>query len=589
GWGCRAVVRIPDLKLKTLGQKSIECIFFRYAEHSKAFKFYVIEPNDSVSINFIIESKDEIFDENRFSSVPRLSLRIPSGTEDIGGLVVPKEATEEMDVKTAFLNGDLDEEVYVNQPHGFIMPGNKNKVCKLIKSLYELKKFDESGKGVIICPYVDDMLIFGTDQVQVDLTKEFLSSRFSMKDMREADVILGILNMKHIWWSKVPMLKPGEYELWRMRMEQYIQMVDYSLWEVIENGNKPPVTTVVEGVETIITPATTEQKAQRRLELKARSTLLMGIPNYHQLKFNSIKDSKSLLQAIEKRNKPEIDTLSLDDLYNNLKIYKPEVKRTTSSNTNTQNVAFVSSNSTSNTNGEFNTTHEVSAASSQVNAVNSSNIDNLSDAVICAFLASQPSSPQHVNENLEQIHIDDLEEMYLKWKMAMLTMRARIFLKNTGRKLNLNRNETVSFDKTKVECYNFHKRDHFAREYRAPRSLSKLLDSQIADKCKACLGYIVVLPPYKGNLFPPKAYLSGLDEFGNVPRISEPIVKKPVVETNKAKDSAYKPKDERNNFSPLIIEDWISDSKDKTESRPEIEKKIVKPSFAKIEFVKSKE
>ncbi|GJZ31329.1 zinc finger, CCHC-type containing protein [Tanacetum coccineum] len=106
------------------------------------------------------------------------------------------------------------------------MPGNENKVCKLIKSLYGLKqarkqwhqkfdevvlsnvyllnqadkciysKFDESAKGVIICLYVDDMLIFSTDQVQVNLTKEFLSSKFSMKDMREADVILGI-RIKH--------------------------------------------------------------------------------------------------------------------------------------------------------------------------------------------------------------------------------------------------------------------------------------------------------------------------------------------------------------------------------------------------------
>ncbi|GJY78686.1 hypothetical protein Tco_0484487 [Tanacetum coccineum] len=78
-------------------------------------------------------------------------------------------------------------------------------------------------------------------------------------------------------------------------------MIDYSLWEVIENGNASPITKVVEGVETIIDPTTTEEKAQRRLELKARSTLLMGIPNEHQLKFNSIKDVKSLLQAVEKR------------------------------------------------------------------------------------------------------------------------------------------------------------------------------------------------------------------------------------------------------------------------------------------------
>ncbi|GKA59628.1 zinc finger, CCHC-type containing protein [Tanacetum coccineum] len=93
-----------------------------------------------------------------------------------------------MDVKTSFLNGDLDEEVYMKQPEGFVMPGNEHKCV--------YSKFDSSGKGVIICLYVDDMLIFGTDQNQVDKTKKFLSSKFSMKDMGEADVILGI-KIKH--------------------------------------------------------------------------------------------------------------------------------------------------------------------------------------------------------------------------------------------------------------------------------------------------------------------------------------------------------------------------------------------------------
>ncbi|GJZ13971.1 zinc finger, CCHC-type containing protein, partial [Tanacetum coccineum] len=89
-------VRLPDPKLKTLGKRGIECIFVRYVENSKTFRFYVIEPNELVLINSLIESRDAIFDENRFSLVPRPSLRIPNGTKDIGGSVVPKEVTKEV-------------------------------------------------------------------------------------------------------------------------------------------------------------------------------------------------------------------------------------------------------------------------------------------------------------------------------------------------------------------------------------------------------------------------------------------------------------------------------------------------------------
>ncbi|GJS46141.1 hypothetical protein Tco_0596262 [Tanacetum coccineum] len=124
------------------------------------------------------------------------------------------------------------------------------------------------------------------------------------------------------------------------------------------------------------------------------------------------------------RNKSEIDTLRLDNLYNNLKIYEPEVKGTSSSSINTQNVAFVSSNSTNSTNGAVNTAHGATTTSTQATAV------------ICAFFTNQPNSPQLNNEDLQQIHPYDLEEMDLWWKMSMLTMRARRFLKNTGRKLN---------------------------------------------------------------------------------------------------------------------------------------------------------
>nr|GEU38413.1 ribonuclease H-like domain-containing protein [Tanacetum cinerariifolium] len=97
------------------------------------------------------------------------------------------------------------------------------------------------------------------------------------------------------------MLKPSKYEIWRMRIEQYIQMIDYALWEVIENGVTLPKTKVVEGVTTEMPITIVEEKAQRRIEVKSRSTLMMGIPNEHQLKFNSLKYAKKLLKAVEKK------------------------------------------------------------------------------------------------------------------------------------------------------------------------------------------------------------------------------------------------------------------------------------------------
>ncbi|GKE72906.1 hypothetical protein Tco_1534947 [Tanacetum coccineum] len=167
-------------------------------------------------------------------------------------------------------------------------------------------------------------------------------------------------------------------------------MIDYALWEVIENGATLPKTQVVEGVTTVMPITSAKDKAWRRLEVKARSTLMMGIPNEHQLKFNSIKDAKLLLEAVEKRfgrnsatkktqrnllkhqlelldeklsqedvnqkllrslspewnthavvwrNKAELETMSMDDLYNSLKVYEPEVKGMSSSSSSTQNMA----------------------------------------------------------------------------------------------------------------------------------------------------------------------------------------------------------------------------------------------------------
>ncbi|GJT10901.1 ribonuclease H-like domain-containing protein [Tanacetum coccineum] len=169
------------------------------------------------------------------------------------------------------------------------------------------------------------------------------------------------------------------------------------------------------------------------------------------------------------RNKPDLETLSMDDLYNNLKIYEAEVMGSSSTRQNTQNVAFVSSNITGSTNEAVKTAHGVFAANSKANASTLPNVDSLSDVVIYSFFASQSNSSQLYNDDLKQIDPGGLEEIDLKWQMAMLRMRERIFLKKTGRNLGVNGTNTIGFDKTKVECYNCHRRGHFARGCRATK------------------------------------------------------------------------------------------------------------------------
>ncbi|GJW64938.1 hypothetical protein Tco_0116822 [Tanacetum coccineum] len=169
---------------------------------------------------------------------------------------------------------------------------------------------------------------------------------------------------------------------------------------IIENGNAPIVTKIIDGKDTIIPHITVKEKAQRRAELKVRSTLLIALPNEHQLKFNTYMDAKSLMQAIENRF-GEIETLSLDDLFNNLKAYESKVKGTSSSTTNSHNVAFLSSSSTNSKTRAVNTGQGVNTASNQGVADSSTTVENLSDAIIYSFFASQPSTPQLDNEDLQ--------------------------------------------------------------------------------------------------------------------------------------------------------------------------------------------
>nr|GEZ42919.1 ribonuclease H-like domain-containing protein [Tanacetum cinerariifolium]GEZ42927.1 ribonuclease H-like domain-containing protein [Tanacetum cinerariifolium] len=175
-----------------------------------------------------------------------------------------------------------------------------------------------------------------------------------------------------------------------MIIEQYIQMMDYDLWDVIENGLTLPKTQVVKGVTTFMPITSIEDKAQRRLDVKARSTLIMGIPNEHQLKFNSIEDAKQLMEAIKKRFGGNAATKKTQR-----NLLKQQYEKFTASNSEMLDQTFDRlqnfTNGAVNTTQVVNTTIRVPTAGTQVNTAN---IDNLSDGVICAFLASQPSSPQ---------------------------------------------------------------------------------------------------------------------------------------------------------------------------------------------------
>nr|GEV57314.1 hypothetical protein [Tanacetum cinerariifolium] len=304
---------------------------------------------------------------------------------------------------------------------------------------------------------------------------------------------------------KLPILNPNEFDIWKMRIEQYFLMTDYSLWEVILNGDSPVPTRIVEGVVQPVAPTTTEQKLARKNELKAHGTLLMALPDKHQLKFNSHKDAKTLMEAIEKRfvgntktkkvqktllkqqykNFTGSSSKSLDQIHDRLQKLVSQLEiHAVSLSQEDVNLKFLRSLPS-----EWKThtlisknkadleeqslddfvAASVSAVCAKMHVSSLPNVDSLSNVVIYSFFVSHSTSPQLDNEDLKQIDVDDLQEIDLRWKMAMLTMRARRFLQKTGRNLGANGPTSIGFDMYKVECYYCYMKGHFARECRSPR------------------------------------------------------------------------------------------------------------------------
>nr|GEZ54721.1 hypothetical protein [Tanacetum cinerariifolium] len=343
---------------------------------------------------------------------------------------------------------------------------------------------------------------------------------------------------------------------------------------VILNDDSPIPTRVIDGVVQPIAPTTAEQRLARKNELKARGTLLMALLDKHQLKFNIHKDAKTLMEAIEKRfggnketkkklinqleilgesisqedinlkflrslpiewrthiliwrNKTDLENQSLDDLFNSLKIYEAKVKSSSSTSSTTKNIAFVSSQNTDNTNKSVSAVTSVSAASTKV--------------------------PIFALPNADTLNADDLEEMDLKWQMAMMTMRARWFLQRTGRNLGANGTTSIGFDMSKMECYNCHRRGNFARDC-SVRSYDWSFQAKEEPTMPSWHSpHQVLLVLIMSSMFDCDEMFSSESD---VSMPTSPVYDRP--------------------FAPLI-EDWVSDSEDKSEGEPMPTQKA--PSF----------
>nr|GEW12989.1 ribonuclease H-like domain-containing protein [Tanacetum cinerariifolium] len=434
------------------------------------------------------------------------------------------------------------------------------------------------------------------------------------------------------------MLKTGDYDLWSMRMEQYLTHTDYDLWEVIINGDSPGPEPPAKAIK-IRFGGNKESKKMHKTILKQQyenfvASRSEGLDKTYdsfqklisQLELNgeviSQEDANMKLLrslplawsniALIMRNKPDIETLSMDDLYNNLKVYEAEIKR--------------------------------------------SNLLHQAMLMMYYFLSLQVNQTLYnFNKDLEQIDIDDLEEMNLKWQVAMITMRVKKFIKRTGRNLNFNGKEPVGFDKTKVECYNCHRRGHFARECRTPRHQGNMsadnerrvvpvetpasalvvqdglggydwsyqaeegptdfalmayyLDSanssnlenempkyeifktasdsslseidkdhnQAKDRYKVRIGYHAVPPHYIGNYMPPKANLSFTVLYDSVFKFKISKTRTSVNENESiASKSSEEIRKERKTVRSIapIIEDWESDSEDECTDKTSTEQEI---------------
>ncbi|GJX14803.1 putative ribonuclease H-like domain-containing protein [Tanacetum coccineum] len=497
--------------------------------------------------------------------------------------------------------------------------------------------------------------------------------------------VMELENSQNNALAKLPMLKLGEYEMWEIRIKQYFQIQDYALWEVIENGNSwvpIPVTATETGPSTglkMTVPSTAEEKICKKNDVKARSLLLMALPNEHQLTFDQYVDAQSMFAAIKARfggneatkktqkallkqqtrqdfpkcmimqqmqsshidcNILALEGSAIDGARRARLVLIEEVRRSRVPKA----MDRVGVRGLLSSRGAYLKRRDVRRVTTSLRL--SSLIYNGGRIRMYRWTWEHTASPRDgqvlvIGQRsrvlyLEQLHDDDLEEMDLKWNMALLSMRARKFYQRTRRKIITDGSNTAGYDKSKVECFNCHKMRHFARECRAPRSKdninwnqgssSKAVKIEDASEKAMCAidgaGFDWSDMP-KEEIQANMALMAFSDSEGTNDKSCLEEFKQPEVNEYGPRDTSLKPTtgcdkesdnskentndslkqqqktDSKTSFvkSPLkkarenndapIIEDWVSDDEDDVEPIPKVEKKTVIPTATKKEFVKT--
>nr|GEY61697.1 retrovirus-related Pol polyprotein from transposon TNT 1-94 [Tanacetum cinerariifolium] len=295
--------------------------------------------------------------------------------------------------------------------------------------------------------------------------------------------------------AKIHVLDIGKFEQWQFWIQQYLQHKHYALWEVIEFGDS--YTVPANSPSTTTTDTTSGEAVDIEIEQDDLNQ-----------KFLTSLAPEWLMHTIVWRNRSDLDTMSLDDLYNHLKVYESEVQK--KSEPNSQNMAFISSAKHISGNEDGNTAC-VPTASTNV-PTTSANVATISQDTACAYIASQSSGSQIKFKDINQIDEDDMEEMDIKWNMALLSIRADKFWKKTGKIISIQGSDVAGFDKSKVECFNCHKMGHFSRECRAPRNQDRGRRDNYRQGSKAKEQALKALMAIDGETYPTSLILNHLME-----------------------------------------------------------------------------